>query len=116
MRFETDLRDGVHVVRLEGRFVTGSERELAQVKQQLQELGATRVVLDFRQVPYVDSTGLAFIVELHKALKQRGGQAVIVQSSPRIQEVLNLTRIADVVPVYDGMERAEAALRAVVLC
>lgn len=116
MRFATETRDGVCVVRLEGRFVTGSERELAAVSQQLQALGVFRVILDFCQVPYIDSTGLAFIVEIHKTMKQNQGQVVVVHANRRVQEVLNLTRISQVVPVYGDLESAEAALRGEVLC
>ena len=116
MRFETEMRDGVCVIRLQGRFVTGSDGELASVQNHLQEIGAASAVLDFREVPYIDSTGLAFVVELHKAMKQRGGQAVVAEASPRIREVLNLTRIAEVVPVYDSLETAETALRGAAVC
>ena len=116
MRFETEIRDGVCVVHLEGRFVTGSERELDSVNTQLDGIGVSGVVLDFEQVPYIDSTGLAFVVELHKAMRRRGGHAVIAQPNQRVREVLVLTRIAELVTIYDDLESAEMALRGEVLC
>jgi anti-anti-sigma factor len=111
MRFKTEIHDGVLIVHLAGRFVTGSDTELLSMKDHLQGIGIVKVMLDLREVPYIDSTGLAFIVELHKAMKNRGGQVVLANGNARVREVLALTRIDEVVPVCDGEESAEAALR-----
>lgn len=112
MRVEPEVRDGVGVVRLRGRFVTGSDAELLSAKNYLDAIGVSRAVLDFRAVPYIDSTGLAFVVELHKELRNRGGRLVLVNVNSRVREVLALTRIAEIVRVYETEEAAEAALRA----
>jgi anti-sigma B factor antagonist len=111
MRVEPEIRDGVSVVRLKGRFVTGSDAELVSAKKYLDEIGVCKAVLDFRGVPYIDSTGLAFVVELHKDLRKRGGQLVLTNVNARVREVLELTRIGEVVSTFESEEAAEAALR-----
>ena len=116
MRLESQFRDGVVVLRLAGRFVTGSDAEFLSAKNRLQEAGVSRAIVDLSAVPYVDSTGLAFVVELHKALRNRGGQLFLAGANARVREVLELTRIADVVPLFDDAAEAEAALRGEVLC
>jgi anti-sigma B factor antagonist len=112
MRLESEIRDGVNILRLKGRFVTGSEAELASAKTSLQEAGVARAIVDLRGVPYIDSTGLAFVVELHKTLQKRGGQLVLANVNPRVREVLAMTRISEVVPAFDDEDAAVAALRA----
>jgi anti-sigma B factor antagonist len=116
MRFETQIHDGVAILRLKGRFVTGSEADLAPAETFLQQNGILNAIVDLSEVPYVDSTGLAFVVELHKALEMRGGQLVLVGPNARVREVLALTRIGEFVPSFADRESAEAAFRPGVMC
>jgi len=116
MRLEYQFRDGVAVLRLVGRFATGSDAEFLSAKDLLQQAGVTKAVVDLRKVPYIDSTGLAFVVDLHKALKNRGGQLLLANANERVHEVLELTRIGDIIPLFEDAEDAEAALRGEVLC
>ncbi|HTQ57576.1 MAG TPA: STAS domain-containing protein [Bryobacteraceae bacterium] len=116
MRWESEIRDGVGYLRLEGRFVTGSDAELASAQEYLRKNGVNRAVIDFRDVPYIDSTGLAFVVELHKSLVCRGGQLLLANANQRVREVLEMTRIDGVIPTFAHTEDAEAALRAETAC
>jgi anti-anti-sigma factor len=78
MRLESQIREGVCVLRLQGRFVTGSDAELTSAQSLLREAGIVNAVIDLSAVPYVDSTGLGFVVELHKSIVGRGGQLFLV--------------------------------------
>jgi anti-anti-sigma regulatory factor len=55
-------------------------------------------------------------VELHKSLVSRGGQLTLAHANERVREVLEMTRIGEIIPLYDDVEDAEAGLRAEVLC
>jgi anti-anti-sigma factor len=116
MRSELQIRDGISILRLEGRFSIGSEVEFHSALSQLRESGIVNVILDLGGVPYMDSTGLAFVVDLHKALKRSKGQLFLVGANPRVQQVLALTRIAEIIPVYDCEDAALAAFEGEVLC
>jgi anti-sigma B factor antagonist len=111
MRFKTEIRNGMAVVRLAGRFVTGSDADLVCMKDQLEKAGVVKAILDLSGVPYIDSTGLAFVVELHNAMRRRGGQVVLANVNARVREVLAMTRIQEVLPIFDGEDSAEAGLR-----
>jgi anti-anti-sigma factor len=112
MRLESEIRDGVFVLRLKGRFVTGSSAEVVSARSQLQAAGIANAVVDLGEVPYIDSTGLAFLVDLYKILQGGGGQLALAGANARVLEVLTLTRIGDLIPVFDDQESAMAALRA----
>ena len=116
MRLESQIRDGVCILRLQGRFVTGSDAEFVSARNHLQKIGIAKAVVDLSAVPYIDSTGLAFVVELHKSLASRGGQLFLADANQRVREVLQLTRIGEIIPLFQDVEDAEAALRGEVLC
>jgi anti-anti-sigma factor len=112
MRLESEIRDGVFVLRLKGRFVTGSNAEAASARNELQETGVVNAIVDLGEVPYIDSTGLAFLVDLYKILQSRGGQLALAGANARVLEVLALTRIGELIPGFDDQESALATLRA----
>ena len=112
MRLESEIRDGVFVLRLKGRFVTGSNAEVASARNQLQGTGLVNAIVDLGEVPYIDSTGLAFLVDLYKILQGRGGQLAVAGANARVLEVLELTRIGELIPVFDDQEIALVTLRA----
>jgi anti-anti-sigma factor len=116
MRLESQIHDGVCVLRLQGRFVTGSDAELLSAQNSLKDIGIAKAVIDLRAVPYIDSTGLAVVVELHKSLANRGGQLFLAGANQRVREVLEMTRIGEIVPLFEDVEEAETALRSEVLC
>ena len=116
MRLESQIRDGVCILRLQGLFVTWSDAALVSARESLQEIGIAKAVVDLSAVPYIDSTGLAFIVELHKSLASRGGQLFLADANERVREILEITRIGEIVPLFQDVEDAEAALRGEVLC
>jgi anti-anti-sigma factor len=116
MRLESQIHDGVCILRLQGRFVTGSDTQLVSAQNLLQEIGIANAVVDLSAVPYIDSTGLAFVVELHKSLASRGGQLFLADANRRVREVLQMTRIVEIIPLFPDVEDAEAAIRGEVLC
>jgi anti-sigma B factor antagonist len=116
MRLESQIRDGVCILRLQGRFVTGSDAALVSARKSLEEIGIANAIIDLRAVPYIDSTGLAFVVELHKSLAGRGGQLFLADANQRVREVLEMTRIGEIIPLFGDAEDAEAAIRGEVLC
>jgi len=116
MRLLPQVRDGVCVLRLQGRFVTGSDCELLSAQSYMLDNGIVKAVIDLSEVPYIDSTGLAFVVELHKALESRGGQLLLARANERVREVLEMTRIGEIIPLFEDVEDAESKLRGTVLC
>jgi anti-anti-sigma factor len=88
------------VVRLEGRFVAGSDTEYLRTKEVLGKSASKKVVVDCREVPYLDSTALNFIVGLYTTVINGGGSLVVCGVNPRMTEVLRITHLDEIIPVY----------------
>ena len=104
MLIEFDYKDDVCIIRPRGRFVTGSDAEYLRKKtDELKSCGRTKVMTDLHDVPYADSTGIAFIVGAYTSAKAildgyiqgLGG----LLPDPRVREVLDLTRLSTVIPI-----------------
>ena len=111
MRIEIDIKGDVCILRLKGRFVTGSNAEYERARAALQATGCRKVIVDCREAAYLDSTGIAFVVQIYKSVKDSGGEFLLVNINSRVREVLELTTLDEIIPLFDDEQAALAALR-----
>lgn len=73
------------------------------------ESRASRVALNLSQVRYIDSSGVASLVEGLKASRDLGSRFVLFGLSRGAREVLQLSRLMKVFEVYETEEQAMAS-------
>lgn len=66
------------------------ERELLRAEE-----SHDLVVLDLSEVSFMDSTGLHMIVASSRRLRESGGRLCVVQGSPQIRRLFEVTQLAD---------------------
>ena len=70
-------------------------------------------VVDFTAVDYVDSTGIGFLIGIYSSVKKSPqGQFALAGANRRVREVLELTRLAQVIQIYPNEAAALEALGA----
>jgi anti-sigma B factor antagonist len=97
---------GVLVVECSGRLVLGEESANLRhlVRDQLNEY--KQIVLDLGNVSYIDSSGLGVLVSLYTTARKAGGAIKLANLNPRLEDMLQITKV---VTVFDVYERAEDA-------
>jgi anti-anti-sigma factor len=98
---EARVRDeaGTAVIELTGDIDRGAEAALDTAYSHVEQAGS--VVLDFKGVPYINSTGIAVIVGL-LARARRNGQTLAARGlSEHYREIFEITRLADFVTILD---------------
>ncbi|MEU9497141.1 STAS domain-containing protein [Streptomyces sp. NPDC048196] len=68
--------------------------------------GRRYLVLDLREVPFMDSSGLNVIIRAHNDTRQVGGSVHLAAVSPTVRRLLDLTGISYTTPVRDTPEEA----------
>jgi anti-sigma B factor antagonist len=53
------------------------------------------IILDMGGLDYIDSSGLAALIEARKILKSKGRKIRISEVSPQVRKLFNLTQIGD---------------------
>ena len=109
----TKRRQGETVVfALDGQpAVPGGERAWEAIKAAL-AAGETRILLDMEQVSKLDSEEVGDLLASHTSARRSGAQMVLVHLSPRVDEVLRITKLIGVLDVYDDEVEALRALEA----
>src|SRR5579871_2818403 len=114
MLVEFEKRGDICILRLHGRFATGQDSAYLRAKtEEIKNAGYSKVLADFSQVSYIDSTGIGFLIGIYTSiLKNSTGQFVLANLNRRVRDVLELTRLANVMPIYSTEEAAIEALGA----
>jgi len=114
MLVEFEFRGEICVIRLEGRFATGQDSLYLHTKaEELKASGCLKILVDFARVDYVDSTGIGFLIGIYTSVKKSPlGQFALAGANRRVREVLELTRLAQVIQLYPNEAAALEALDA----
>ena len=76
---------------------------------EFREKRTPRVILNLHKVNYIDSSGVASLVEGLKASRDVGSRLILFGLSPIAHEVLQLSRLLKIFEIYDTEEKALAA-------
>jgi stage II sporulation protein AA (anti-sigma F factor antagonist) len=61
--------------------------------------GSERVIVDLRDVGFLDSSGLSVFVRAHRRLCHAGGALVLRSPNPNVRRVLDLTGLGQVLTI-----------------
>jgi anti-sigma B factor antagonist len=73
------------------------------------ETRTEKVILNMVGVRYMDSSGVASLVEGLKASRDMGARFILFGLSPIVQEVLQISRLLKIFEIYDTEEKALAS-------
>lgn len=102
-------QNGVQVVTISGEVDLSTS---PQVRDALLGciLGGSSVVVDLSQVAYIDSSGVASLVEAFQNAKSRSQGFVLANISETPMRVLQLARLDQVFIIHESVDAAVAAL------
>jgi anti-anti-sigma factor len=112
LSLETSISEDVVVVHCKGRVVYRDEAALLY-RNVAELLPRTRLlVLDLSQVEMIDGTGLGEFAALFTRAQTGGCIVKLAAPTPRVREVLELTRLASVFDVHPTLDAAVFSARA----
>jgi anti-sigma B factor antagonist len=70
--------------------------------------GKAKIIVDLSEVSYIDSSGVASLVEALQAAKKTGGMFALAATSEPTRRVLELARLDKVFTMFDSVEEGLA--------
>jgi anti-sigma B factor antagonist len=99
--------DGVTVLALDGPLLLeDGELSLRDAVNRLAAAGRVRIVLDLTHVTRIDSAGIGMLVSKFLTAFRGGGRLTLLHPTPRVLEMLRMTRLSSVFDIYDSEEDA----------
>ena len=106
LKLSSRIVDGIAVLDCAGRIVFGDESSLLRdtAKKMINE--NKRIVLNLSGVSYIDSGGLGTLVALYATAQNAGGSIKLANLTPRVDDVLQVTKLVTIFQIYDSEEAA----------
>lgn len=112
MRIEVKFHDDVAAVHLSGKFLAGGDGPfLRQKVKDLIDAGTRKLIIDFSEVPYIDSTGLGFLAGTHVTAKMAGVRMILTSLNAHVRNVLEGVQLIRFFTVEENEAAALAKLK-----
>ena len=106
MKVEREDSEGAALFTVEGQIDMHSSPDFRHHLRRALEERKSPVVVDLAAVPFIDSSGLATLIEALQGIGRYGGKLRLVSLTPN---VMNLFRLSNLTSIFDIREsRAEA--------
>lgn len=93
LSFHTENLDGLTVVHIAGELDLEVASQMRSVMEPLVELSERRLVLNLRDLKYIDSTGIGILISIVKARHARNAPFGVEDVPPTIQKLFDMTGI-----------------------
>jgi stage II sporulation protein AA (anti-sigma F factor antagonist) len=109
---QTSVMDGIYVVRLKGELDHHQVEQIRnQIEQGLEQTEYKGLVMSFRGIDFMDSSGLGLILGRYRSVTQHGGKMALCEVNPMLRRLFELSGLLKILPVYDSEDEALAALK-----
>ncbi len=102
---------GVAIIELRGEINAFAEQALNAAYSESRKLDPGAILLDFRQVDYINSTGIALIVTLMSKARKANCRVMAFGLSEHYQEIFTITRLSDFMSIFPDEETALKTLQ-----
>ena len=107
MRMDQRLIGEITMIDIGGRLtVEDGADAFRDTARQLIRQGRIKLIVNFRDASYVDSTGLGEIVRAYTSVIRHGGSLKLLQVPPRILDLLVVTKLLSVFDLFDAEAEA----------
>jgi anti-sigma B factor antagonist len=97
----------ITVIELQGRLTLGREcQRVEEMVFQLQSEGVLKLIMELKELNYIDSAGLGMLAVAAATLRSAGGDMRISSPTERVTTALKLTQLDRILPIYQDLEAA----------
>jgi anti-sigma B factor antagonist len=112
--FEANVRHeaGVATLDMSGEIDRAADDGLSRAYADAAETGASSVILNFTDVDYINSTGIAVIVGVMGRARQEGRTISAYGLTDHYKQLFDITRLSEYMHIYDDESTALAGVGA----
>lgn len=92
MDIQVESRQDLRIVHIKGKVTFEYCPALQNRLNLLLDEGVQHVAIDFREVPFIDSSGVGEVLRLFKRLKEKGGELVLLNPNQKLRDLFSMYR------------------------
>lgn len=106
MNINTRHKDDITIFDIKGDVEIYSADNLKKKIDELIVSEKLKLIINLKDVPYIDSSGIGVLVAGNAAFKKNNGSLKLVNISSSIQRIFNLTELSSIFEIYDSESKA----------
>ena len=103
-RLEVRSQRQTTIIAVSGELDLASSPALQEELDRVSASDAEMLIIDLRELDFMDSTGLSVLVRAHQRAEEQGRQLAVVKGPQQVQRLLSLTGVSDRMTVVDNPE------------
>lgn len=111
MRLQESAEQGIGVFALEGEIDFHYAPVLRTLLQGKIKQGTRSLILDLTRVDYIDSSGMAAIIEYFRDTTKMGGVLCLAGMNPSLVSLFQVVGLSGAIPAFEAVPDAAAALK-----
>jgi len=106
MQINREQKDDISIFRMTGDIDINSSPDVKKSFDEALGKDNEKVVINLKDVNYVDSSGLATLVEILKNLRGKGGKLKLTNLSDKVRGLFEITKLDKLFDIKDEEEEA----------
>jgi anti-sigma B factor antagonist len=106
MSVKMEQKNGLTICQVDGEIDINTAPDIKKVFDKLLSKKESKVVINLAKVTYVDSSGLATLVEILKNMRGYGGKMKLTNLSPKIKSLFEITKLEKLFEIMSDEEEA----------
>ena len=106
----TELENGIRLIKLIGALDLSGRYSIEIEFVRFCAGENVRALVDLSEVEYISSIGVHMLITSANSVAGRGGKLALLNPQPTVLDVLDLTGILQLIPIYSELESAKAGL------
>lgn len=108
MDVKTSQQDGVTIVQINGEINISTSPSLKKI---FEKEASKKIVVDLEKVSYIDSSGLATLVEVLKRARSQGGALGLAGMSDKVRSLFEITKLDKLFSIFPNQQEAVSRVK-----
>jgi anti-sigma B factor antagonist len=103
--------ESIDVIEMYGEIVMANSPSIREQIQEIINRGKGQVLIDLKDVNFMDSSGLSVLVSALKTIRLKNGNLALLKLSPEVKTLIELTRLHQIFDIFEEENLAVERLR-----
>lgn len=106
MKIAEEMHNGTIICHPEGEININNSSQLRKAFDEIIKRNEKKVLVDFSGVSYIDSSGLATLIEMFQRLKKIGGRIRFSGMDSKVKNIFEIVKLYKLFEIFDTQDSA----------
>jgi stage II sporulation protein AA (anti-sigma F factor antagonist) len=102
-----EIRDKNLIVKLNGELDHHTAEEVREeIDQKIEQNNIKNIIFDFKDMKFMDSSGIGVVIGRYKKVNKLDGQAAVVNMNSHIERIFKMSGLFNIIMRFESKEQA----------